>query len=51
VRPCVANLIYDDTLLQFSRRRKFSTKIRAKLVKNTIRSAKELEGKEGSKSG
>jgi hypothetical protein len=50
VRSCSANLIYDDAVLQFSRRRRFSTKIRTKMEKNTI-SAKELEEKEGSKSG
>jgi hypothetical protein len=46
----LSDLIYDDAVLQFSRRRRFSTKIRAKMEKNTM-SAKELEEKEGSKSG
>ena len=47
-RSCLRNLIYDDVVLPFSRRRKFPTKTTLKMA--TI-SANELQEKEGTKSG
>jgi hypothetical protein len=45
-----ARAFFYDAVLQFSRCRRFSTKVRTKMEKNTI-SAKELQEKEGYKSG
>ena len=53
-RSCLGNLICDDVVLLFSRRRRFRAKISVKMAKNNTIAAKEtllLQEKEGTKSG